>query len=123
MILADPPGSGYAQWVVDGTLGPDGPYEVEGIGGSVIPGNLDRSVIDGAEIVPDAESFHMVQRLVREEGLLVGGSSGTNVAASLRIASDAKTKGAVVTVLCDSWDRYRTKPWMQSWEPLGHQAG
>ena len=67
------------------------------------------------ERVSDAESFAMVQRLVREEGLLVGGSSGTNVVAALRVASRGGLDGPVVTVLPDSWDRYRAKPWMQGW--------
>jgi len=115
IILADPLGSGLADWVESGTLGPDGTYEVEGIGGSQVPTNLDRSVVDRAERVSDAESFAMVKRLVREEGLLVGGSAGTNVVAALRVAARGDLDGPVVTVMCDSWDRYRAKPWMQGW--------
>ena len=88
---------------------------VEGIGGSEVPDNLHREVLDGAERVSDAESFAMVQRLVREEGLLVGGSAGTNVVAAIRLAARGDLDGPVVTVLPDSWDRYRAKPWMQGW--------
>jgi cysteine synthase len=73
IVLADPVGSGLADWVETGKLGPDGSYAVEGIGGSEAPANLHRDVIDLAERVSDAESFAMVKRLVREEGLLVGG--------------------------------------------------
>ena len=54
-------------------------------------------------------------RLVREEGLFVGGSSGTNLVAALRVASRGGLVGPVVTVMCDSWDRYRSKPWMKEW--------
>jgi cysteine synthase len=115
IVLADPVGSGLADWVESGEIGDDGPYEVEGIGGSLPPDNLHRDVIDSAERVSDAESFAMVKRLVREEGLLVGGSAGTNVVAALRLAEGGGLDGPVVTVLPDSWDRYRAKPWMRGW--------
>jgi cysteine synthase len=115
IVLADPVGSGLADWVETGVIGADGAYAVEGIGASEAPANLHREVIDAAERVSDAESFAMVQRLVREEGLLVGGSSGTNVVAALRVAARGGLDGPVVTVLPDSWDRYRAKPWMQGW--------
>ncbi|MDO9280303.1 MAG: cysteine synthase family protein [Pseudomonadota bacterium] len=117
IVLADPIGSGLADWVETGMLGADGSYAVEGIGGSEVPANLHRDVIDAAERVSDEESFAMVQRLVREEGLLVGGSSGTNVVAALRVAARGGLDGPVVTVLPDSWDRYRAKPWMAGWAP------
>lgn len=113
IILADPIGSGLADWVETGQIGPDGAYAVEGIGGSEAPANLHREVIDGAERVADADAFAMVKRLVREEGLLVGGSAGTNVVAAIRVAARGGLDGPVVTVLPDGWDRYRAKPWMQ----------
>ncbi len=113
IVLADPIGSGLADWIETGELGPDGSYEVEGIGSSKPPANLDRDVVDAAERVSDAESFAMVARLVREEGILVGGSAGTNVAAALRVARRGGLEGPVITILCDSWDRYRAKPWMR----------
>lgn len=114
VVLADPVGSGLAEWVETGRIGPDGTYEVEGIGGSEAPENLHRHVIDSAERVSDDESFAMALRLVREEGLLVGGSAGTNVVAALRVAMRPDIDGPVVTVLPDGWDRYRSKPWMQA---------
>jgi cysteine synthase len=115
VVLADPVGSSLADWVETGRLGPEGSYAVEGIGGSEAPRNLHRDVIDGAERVSDDESFAMVERLVREEGLLVGGSAGTNVVAAIRVAMRTDVAGPVVTVLPDGWDRYRSKPWMQRW--------
>jgi cysteine synthase len=112
IILADPEGSGLADWVETGTIGKDAAYGIEGIGASEAPENLHRDIIDGAERISDEESYAMVHRLIREEGLLVGGSSGTNVAAALRVAAKGGLNGPVVTVLADSWDRYRSKPWM-----------
>ncbi len=112
VVLADPLGSSLADWVETGTLGADGAYAVEGIGGSEAPANLHREVIDRAERVSDAESFATALRLIREEGLLVGGSAGTNVAAALRVAARGDVDGPVVTVLPDGWDRYRSKPWL-----------
>lgn len=112
IVLADPVGSALADWVETGQLGPDGSYAVEGIGGSEAPANLHRAVIDAAERVTDEQSFAVALRLIREEGLLIGGSAGTNVAAALRVAARGDVDGPVVTLLPDAWDRYRTKPWM-----------
>jgi cysteine synthase len=115
IVLADPVGSSLAAWVNTGELGPDGRYAVEGIGASVPPKNLRREWIDAAESIDDELSFATTRRLIREEGLLVGGSAGTNVAAALRVAGSGEIDGAVVTVLPDSWDRYFSVDWMQAW--------
>jgi cysteine synthase len=115
IVLADPVGSGLAGWVESGVVGRDAAYQVEGIGSSKPPGILDRTVIDDVERVSDGESFAMVKRLLREEGLLVGGSSGTAVVAALRVAARGEVRDPVVALLPDGWDRYRSKPWMQEW--------
>lgn len=114
VVLADPIGSRLAGWVRNGALGDDGAYAVEGIGGSEPPANLHRDVIDDAEAVSDADSFAMARRLIAEEGLLVGGSAGTNVVAALRVAARGGLAGPVVTVLPDSWDRYRSQSWLRA---------
>lgn len=117
VVLADPVGSRLAGLVRSGELGPDGSYQVEGIGSSEPPAVLDIGVIDEACEVSDDESFAMTHRLIREEGLLVGGSSGTAVVAALRIAARGGHDGPVVALLPDAWDRYRSKPWMQPDQP------
>lgn len=114
IVLADPIGSGLARWVVERVVGPDASYQVEGIGTSKPPEILDPSVIDGAESVSDDESFAMVHRLIREEGLFVGGSAGTAVVAAVRVAASGRVVDPVVALLPDSWDRYLSKPWMQA---------
>ncbi len=114
IVLADPVGSRLAHRVSAQHPDSDAGYQVEGIGGSVVPGVLDLAVLDEAELVSDEESFAMTGRLLREEGLLVGGSSGTAVVAALRVAGRGQVKGPVVVLLADSWDRYYSKPWMQA---------
>jgi cysteine synthase len=111
IVLADPVGSGLAGWVRSGVVGPDAAYRVEGIGSSRPPDNLDRTVLDAVESVTDDESFATARRLIKEEGLYVGGSSGTAVAAALRVAASG-VKGPVVALLADSWDRYLSKEWL-----------
>ena len=114
IVLADPCGSGLAAWVETGVVGPSTAYGVEGIGSGQPPANLQRDVIDEVVRVDDAESYATARRLIAEEGLLVGGSAGTNVAAALRIARRGGLDGPVVTIGCDSWDRYRQQPWLQA---------
>jgi cysteine synthase len=116
VVLADPIGSSLGEWVNTGTLGPDGPFAVEGIGSASLPSNLHRDALDYAEKVSDADAFAMVERLVKEEGLTVGGSTGVNVVAALRVAARTDLAGPVVTIACDLWDRYRSTQWMKDWE-------
>jgi cysteine synthase len=115
VVLADPVGSSLADWVNTGTLGPDGPFTVEGIGSGSVPSNLHRDVLDYGEKVSDADAYAMVERLVKEEGLTVGGSTGVNVVAALRVAARGNLLGPVVTVAADLWDRYRSTQWMKEW--------
>lgn len=114
IVLADPEGSGLAQWVRDGSLGEDGSYAVEGIGGSVVPNNLHPGIVHSAEVVSDAETFATARQLIRSEGLLVGGSAGTAVAAALRVAERIGGDDPVVALLPDAMDRYVSKPWLQA---------
>ncbi len=85
--------------------GKPGMHGIQGLGAGFIPSILDRTVIDEVVCVSDVAAQKMAQRLAREEGLVVGPSSGANVAAACQIA--AKLDGGhVVTVLCDTGERY-----------------
>ena len=113
IVLADPRGSVLAHWVETGEIGPDDAYRIEGIGGSRPPELLDRTVIDEAITVSDEDAFLMTRRLIREEGLFVGASSGAAVVAALRVAASGELQGPVVAILADSWDRYFTREWLR----------
>ncbi|HSD72903.1 MAG TPA: cysteine synthase family protein [Thermoanaerobaculia bacterium] len=98
-VAADPQGS-----ILGG--GERGPHQVEGIGLSFFPPILDRSLIDEVETVRDDEAFETCRTLAREEGLLVGGSSGVAAAAALRIARRLGAGKTVVTLFPDGAERY-----------------
>lgn len=84
---------------------PAGLHGIQGLGAGFIPKILDRTLIDAVVKVSDIAADRMCRRLAAEEGLLVGPSSGANVHAALQVASQIET-GKVVTVLCDSGERY-----------------
>jgi cysteine synthase A len=84
---------------------PPGLSAIQGIGAGFVPRVLDRSVIDDVITITDVAAMRMTERLAREEGLLVGPSSGANVEAAVTVAHQAK-RGVVVTLLCDTGERY-----------------
>jgi cysteine synthase A len=90
-----------------------GPHPIQGIGANFIPSVLDLDVLDGVELVTGEDAIVMARRLAGEEGLLVGISSGANVAAALRIAARPDLSGkVVVTVAPSTGERYlSTKLW------------
>ena len=109
IVLADPEGSGLYGWVKANDLSVTGSSITEGIGQSRVPDNLQDAPIDDAERIPDAEALEQVFSLLMDEGLSVGGSSGINVAAAIRVARRLGPGHKVVTVLCDGGSRYQSK--------------
>lgn len=91
--------------------GEPGPHRIQGIGAGFVPANLDRSLLDAVERVSSDEAFHWARRLAREEGLLVGISTGANVAVAARLAArPEKRHRTIVTFACSSGERYLTTP-------------
>ncbi len=90
-------------------------YKVEGIGEDFLPGVLDFKYLDDVIQVDDRESFLMTRRLVREEGLFCGGSSGTAVHAALQLARSLPADKTVVVILPDSGSRYLSKVFNDDW--------
>lgn len=84
------------------------PHAIQGIGAGFVPGVLNRSVIDRVITVTDDDAIHTAKRLVREEGLLVGISSGANVFAAVKVARELGEGQTVVTLLPDTGERYLT---------------
>jgi cystathionine beta-synthase len=118
IVGADPVGSILAEmWRSGGKSKPEGvPYKVEGIGQDKIPGTLDLSLIDEYQTVGDRDAFAMARRLTREEALFVGGSSGLIAHVALSVARRINDpKACVVTVLCDTGERYLSKLYNDEW--------
>ena len=116
VVAGDPVGSLYTGYHGSRTLGTGTPYKVEGIGGDKVPTTIWWDVIDEFRQVPDRDAMRMSRRLAREEGLLVGGSTGLNVVLALEIAAQVNDAGAcVVTILCDTGERYLSKIFDDDW--------
>jgi cystathionine beta-synthase len=116
VIAGDPVGSLYTQYHRTHVMGEGHPYKVEGIGGDKIPTTVWFDWIDEFRQVPDKTSFLMARRLAREEGILLGGSSGLNVAIALDLARETADPDAlIVTILCDTGERYLSKQFNDAW--------
>ncbi|MDQ2866279.1 MAG: cysteine synthase A [Candidatus Eremiobacteraeota bacterium] len=88
-----------------------GPHKIQGTGTGFVPKVLDTRVYDEIIAVSDADAIAMTRRAAREEGMLVGISAGANIWAALHIASRPETKGkTIVTIACDTGDRYLSNP-------------
>jgi cysteine synthase A len=108
---ADPEGAAIYSWIKTGELSSEGSSITEGIGQGRVTGNLEDAKIDDAFRIPDTEMLPICFDLLREEGLLLGGSSGINVAGAIRLAKQLGPGKVIVTVLCDSGSRYQSKMW------------
>ena len=108
-ILADPFGSALYSWFAKGELTAEGNPITEGIGNGRITKNLEGAPIDGAIQISDEEALPLIFDLISEEGLVLGGSSGINVAAAIKLAQDLGPGHTIVTILCDGGARYQSK--------------
>jgi len=90
------------------------PHKIQGIGAGFIPKNLDTSLLDGVEQVENDDAFDWARRLAREEGLMVGISTGANVCAAARVAARPENHGkSIVTIGCSFGERYLSTPLFQ----------
>jgi len=115
IILADPLGSGLYHYVKHGEVKAAGNSVTEGIGNGRVTKNLADTPIDDAVQVDDPSALAMLFRLLKEEGLYLGGSTGINVAAAAAIAREMGPGHTIVTVLCDGGDRYRSRLYNPVW--------
>ena len=115
-VLADPTGTATWHYVKHGEAKVVGGSSIsEGIGSTRITANFEGAPIDDAEMIPDQECVDQVYRLLREEGLFLGGSSGINVAAAVRVARALGPGHVIVTVLCDGGGRYQSRLYNREW--------
>jgi cysteine synthase len=109
IALADPMGAALYHYYKHGELKSEGSSITEGIGQGRITANLKDAPIDEAYQIRDEEALPVIFELLREEGLCLGGSTGINVAGAIRLARDLGPGHTIVTMLCDSGQRYQTK--------------
>ncbi len=107
--LADPKGAALYEYYTNGALKSEGSSITEGIGQGRITANLENAPIDLAFQIPDEEALPILFDLAAHEGLLLGGSSGINVAGAIRLAKMLGPGHTIVTILADSGSRYQSK--------------
>ena len=109
IAVADPEGAAMYSWFKHGELKSGGSSITEGIGQGRVTKNIEGAPVDDAYRIPDSEALPWIFRLLREEGLCLGGSSGINVAGAVRLARDLGPGRTIVTILADSGTRYQSK--------------
>ena len=107
--LADPNGAALYNHYKNGELKAEGSSITEGIGQGRITANITELEVDMPYQIPDTEVVQTVFDLIKDEGLVLGGSSGINVAGAVRIAKELGPGHTIVTLLCDSGDRYASR--------------
>ncbi|WP_108470424.1 pyridoxal-phosphate dependent enzyme [Rhodanobacter thiooxydans] len=115
-VLADPVGSILAQYINEGTLSTkSASWMVEGIGEDFLPSISDFTRVKKAYAIPDKESFLTARELLAKEGILGGSSTGTLVAAALRYCHEQAAPKRVVTLVCDTGNKYLSKLYNDYW--------
>ncbi len=116
LILADPEGSILAEYIATGHVPTEaGGWLVEGIGEDFLPSISDFSRVAKAYSISDKESFQMARQLLEKEGLMGGSSTGTLVAAALRYCQEQTTPKRVLSLVCDTGNRYLSKVYNTYW--------
>ena len=116
LVLADPEGSILAEYIATGNVREDaGGWLVEGIGEDFLPSISDFSRVHKAYAISDRESFQTARQVLRDEGLLGGSSSGTLISAALRYCREQTEPKRVLTLLCDTGNKYLSKVYNDYW--------
>jgi cysteine synthase A len=115
IALADPHGAALYSWYECGELKAEGSSVAEGIGQGRITGNLEGAPIDTQFRISDEEGMLWVERLLKEEGLCLGLSSGINVAGAVRLAEQLGPGKRIATILCDTGFRYLSTLYNAEW--------
>ncbi|MBE9014941.1 cysteine synthase A [Chroococcidiopsidales cyanobacterium LEGE 13417] len=114
-VLADPMGSSLYSYIKTGETKSEGNSITEGIGNSRVTANMEGVPIDDAIRVTDDVAVKIVYRLLQEEGLFLGGSTGINVGAAIALAKQLGPGHTIVTILCDSGTRYQSRLFNRTW--------
>ena len=109
IYLADPKGSALCNYIKYKELKSEGNSITEGIGSSRITANFKEAPIDDAYSIDDVKALTLIYKLIEEEGLSLGTSSGINIAGSIELAKELGAGKTIVTMLCDKSDRYQSK--------------
>lgn len=109
IVLSDPFGSALYHYYAHGELKAEGDSITEGIGQGRITRNLEDAPIDAAQRVSDEEALDAIYNMVLHDGLVMGGSAGINVAGAMKLAREMGPGKTIVTILCDSGQRYQSK--------------
>ena len=115
LIVSDPMGSVYYNWMTKGEPVAEGSSTLEGVGIGKLPGIASKEPLDGIIRVSDAESIAAMRQIVRKEGLFVGGSAGLSVAGAVKVAKDIGPGKTIVAILCDSGRNYMSRMFNDAW--------
>jgi cysteine synthase A len=111
IALSDPFGSGLYNYYKNGKMKSEGNSITEGIGQGRITKNLEDCPIDMSFRIDDNQALRIIFDLLKDEGLFLGGSSGINIAGAIKLAKELGPGKTIVTILCDSGQRYQSKIW------------